>query len=382
MMAMPGPPGMMNMMEHPDTTTAAPPLVDERLVLNFCQAAQTFAATAGCQDEVAAKLRDLRARLSNLQGVASLCRLAMVGHRHSFARVIDEMHCIAVDFSQRPLPDEHSAERTITDSRPDASVSLAAAIDLFAGASFVSKDRPEERNRFIVGVVRAIEDAIAFPVTFAAEAAAYIGAGDEGLSPQHTALVIANAVQRLLDGDQKCVPLAPADIRFRLESLARAWMHDNPVDAFLAAVSGPRVRHIIHWEDPSSSCPDAAHVGDPVVLFVDDHQASAGRMTADDIVVMFSPHQPAKVIRAYDDRIQVEVPKFTQTGPVAVLPKKPNFSHAQMLVGEYSKDLPVTWLASVFGAIRIDTWAYPTAFWPPVLKISAPPAQDQQGPVP
>ena len=122
----------------------------------------------------------------------------------------------------------------------------------FAGASFVSEDNPEQRARLLIGVVRAIEDVIAFPVTFSSEAATYVGEDDGTQLFLHAKIVIANVTQRLLESDQKCLPLAPAEILRRLECLAHKWIHKNPVDEFFAAIpteappdralGGPRTR--------------------------------------------------------------------------------------------------------------------------------------------
>jgi hypothetical protein len=120
---------------------------------------------------------------------------------------------------------------------PDEHVFLSGAVDLFAGATFLWKDNSERRDRAIIAIVRAIEDAIAFPVTYAAEAATFLGLDTIALSPTHAAIVIANATQRLIQCDRVCIPRAPADIRRRrLEGLACTWMQDNPVTAFFEAI--------------------------------------------------------------------------------------------------------------------------------------------------
>jgi hypothetical protein len=263
MMAMPSMSDPMPQMEHPEDTVGAPPLVNDRLLIRFQHAVQGYADSAGFHDAAAAKLVRLQAKLTNLRNLAALCRLAIIGHPHSFARVVDEMHCLAVDFPSDPLDSECDDEELHEDETDDR-VQLAAAVDLFAGAAFVSKNNLAQRDRFIIGIVRAIEEAIAFPVTFAAEAKAYVGEGAGELSPSHTSIVIANATQRLIEADYKCVPLAPHDIRCRLECLARKWMRANPVNAFFDAISGPRLRRIVHWEDPELPRADDARVGDRV----------------------------------------------------------------------------------------------------------------------
>ena len=66
-------------------------------------------------------------------------------------------------------------------------MNFTAVIDLLAGAAFVSKDDPAQRDRLIVGLIRAVEDAIGYPLALSSEAAEYVGEGDGGLSPSHVA---------------------------------------------------------------------------------------------------------------------------------------------------------------------------------------------------
>jgi hypothetical protein len=372
MMAMPSTPDPMDQMEHPEDTVGAPPLVNDRLLIRFQRAVQAYADSAGLHDDAAAKLVQLQATLTNLRNLAALCRLAIIGHPHSFARVVDEMYCLAVDFPPDPLDSECDDEEPHEDEIDDR-VQLAAAVDLFAGAAFVSKNNLAQRDRFIIGIVRAIEDAIAFPVTFAAEAKAYIGEGAGELSPSHTSIVIANATQRLIEGDYKCVPLAPLDIRCQLECLARKWMRANPVNAFFDAISGPRLRRIVHWEDPALPRPDDARVGDRVTLLLEtdrDEGKDCGRdRSLDDLAVMFCPHQPAPVVRTVDDGLQVLVPKGARTGPIAVVKKSVDFTAVQDLVAGYADQFSSAWSLSIFDLVRIDRWAYPCAFGRPTIEI-------------
>src|SRR6516162_7207919 len=90
-------------MEHPMNTLAVPPLIDPRLLYQFCTAVQQYSVTAGRQSEADAKVAELKARLDNLTQLAQLCRLAVLGHPNSFGRVLDELLCIAVDFPADPL---------------------------------------------------------------------------------------------------------------------------------------------------------------------------------------------------------------------------------------------------------------------------------------
>jgi hypothetical protein len=196
-----GMPSGMTLMEHPENTLAVPPLVDEQVLMQFCQAIQIYADGAGMHNEAAEKLRNLQATLANLRNPAKLCRFAILDHPFAFARVIDEMHCLSVDFPSDPLEEQDDGVGEFQEDEPDNRVQLAAAVDLFAGAAFVSKDNHCQRDRFIVGIVRAIEDAIAFPVTFAAEAARYVGQETTEFSSEYASIVIGNATQRLIESD-------------------------------------------------------------------------------------------------------------------------------------------------------------------------------------
>ena len=379
--AMVSPPGMsstpapMSVMEHPENTLSVPPLVDEQVLAYFCEAAQSYADSRGSHDEAAEKLRDLRARLDNLQNLATLCRLAIVGHPHSFARVVDEMYCLSVDFPSHAL--DKNLDGEFCEDEIDERVQLAAAIDLFAGAAFVSKDDPDQRDRFIVGIVRAIEDAIAFPVTYAAEAAAYVGQGTGTTAPLQASIVIANATQRLLEGDRKCVPRAPAEIRARLERLAHKWICDNPVTKFFEVISGPRVCRIVHWEDPQRDRPDDARIGDPVTLLLQPRRQDAMSDSQDDMCgeglrdlgVVFCPHQPAQVVRVVENGLQVRVPEGACTGPIAVVQHAPDFEKVWQLLWEYAQQYQAEVFSSVFAVVRMDVWAYPFAFRGPILEI-------------
>ena len=361
----------MGTMEHPETTVSAPDLVEARLVLNFCSAVVAYGEGIGAHDEVSRQLRALRARLDYLRDLASLCRLAIVGEPQALARVIDEMYCISVDYPANPI-EQIPDDIEVNEDEPDDSVVLGAFIDLLAGASFVSKNQPEQRNRFIVGIVRAVENAIAFPITFSAEAATYIGDGDSTMLPLHAKLVIANATQRLIDGDGACVPRIPNSIRQRLYCLAQKWMTGNPVDSFFAAISGPKVRYIVQWEDPNKNRPDDARVGDAVTILVETSAVEGScscENKLENCVVMFCPHTPAPVVRVVRDGLQVYVPEGSRTGPIAVLNKSPELMPVQALVARYAKCFPVEWSTSIFAKVRMDVWAFPTAFAPPIIEI-------------
>jgi hypothetical protein len=354
-------------MEHPQPTIYVPSLVDEKVLLRFCQAVQQYGDSIGSHDETGRALRLLNARLDGLRGLAVLCCLAIVGNPHSLARVADEMECLAVDFPPDPLEDV-DGPRERNEDEADGRVMLAAAVDLFAGASFANKDRPERRDRFIIGIVRAIEDAIGFPAVFADDAEAFLD-GASGQVPLHAETVIANATQRLIDGDQRCVPRAPREARRQLRCLAHKWMRSNPVDEFFRVVSGPKVRHIVHWEDPARTQPDDAREGDQVTLVVAARRDDDCWNGNDDVAVMFCPHQPAAGVRQVNAGYQVHVPPHARTGPIAIIHPKPDFTSVKALIQDYADEFPTEWSMSIFAVRRLDMWAYPDAFGPPILEI-------------
>jgi hypothetical protein len=150
----------MNAMEHAVDTITVAPLLDERVLSTFCQAVQTYADGQGTGEKAATKLRKIKDHLGNLLNVASLCRFAVLGDQRSVTRVRDELQCIVVDFPETLLPPAQNT--SIHD--PDPRAQLAAAVDLFAGAAFVSAGNPDQLKRFVVGIVRGIEDAVAFPL--------------------------------------------------------------------------------------------------------------------------------------------------------------------------------------------------------------------------
>jgi hypothetical protein len=363
----------MLLMEEVQDTTFVPPLVDDTVLAQFCQAVQTYADGVGLHDQAVASLIALRARLTNLRNLASLCRLAVVGYPLSFARVIDQMSCLD---GVLPCETQECCRENNWCIDPDNSQELTAVVDLLVGAAFVSKDDPAQRDRFIAGIVRAVEDAVAFPVTFALEAAAFLSPGKSEVLPAYAAIVIGNATLRLIDGNRACIPCPPECIRIPVERLARKWMQANPVTAFLEAVSGPKVHQILRWLEPSGDRPVGADVGDPLTILTGP-EAPTGRLCADfpcTLGVMFSPHQPAEILRAFENGFQVRVPKGTQTGPVAVVRTKPDFARVDGLLTEYSREYPVAFANSIFTFARIDTWAFPFAFRCPVLVVAQRPA--------
>lgn len=375
------------LMEHAENNLAVPTLIDRRVLLQFCQAVQSYGDSVGSHDEVAARLRALNATLADLRNLATLCRFAVLGHPHSFQRLYDEMHCLSVDF--RSALSDTDAE--CSEDEPDTRTDLTAAIDLFAGASFISKDDCERRDRLIGALVHAIQAAIAFPVTFSVEAAAYIGQGTGAISPLFASIVIANATRRLLESDYCCIPLAPRNTRARLERMARRWMRSNPVTAFFDKVSGPRVVRIVRWEEPADTRLDDAHFGDPVTLLLHrrepEFQQDGRKECPDDngfsgLGVVFCPHQPAPVLRIMEDGLQVRVPQFACTGPIAVVKKSADFAGVGQVIDTWFSWYPTEMQASIFGSVRMDLWAYPFAFGRPIIEILNIPRSISGGPVP
>ena len=107
----------MGGMEHPQNTLSVPPLVNGRVRLQFWQAIQRYADSVSSHDEAAQKLRALGARLDNLQSLARLSRLAILGHPHSVRRLTDELYCLSVDFPCNPLELDEDPE--LHEDEPD-----------------------------------------------------------------------------------------------------------------------------------------------------------------------------------------------------------------------------------------------------------------------
>jgi hypothetical protein len=336
--------------------------------MQFCRAVQQYADTIGRRAEADEKIRELKVRLKNLSDLASLCRLAVLGHPRSVERVLDELSCLAVDFPSDPLDGGDGMDEESEDE-PDIRTQFAAVIDLLAGAAFVSKDDPARRDRLIVGIIRAVEDAVCYPVAFSNEAAAYLGESSEGLAPAHASLAIANATGRLIERDRSCDPAVPPDIRMRLERLALKWMAADPVTEMFRALTGPKLNHVLESIDP-----DDVRIGDRVTLTLKADcvagvsQDAAARLQNNDFFVLFCPAQLAKVQSVDGDKLQVEVPAGARTGPIALV-RKPIIDDVQYLLKRYSCEYPVEWFYSLFSFIPMWKWAYPVAFGPPFIEI-------------
>jgi hypothetical protein len=368
----------MPMMEHAENTIAVPPLVDDDVLQRFCLAVQAYADGSGLTSRIADRLFNLRAKLANLKNLATLCRFAVLGHPNAFHRLDDELYCIAEDFPCDPIEIDDCCCGGC-DDEPEPGIDLTAAVDLFAGAAFVCNDDLCRRDRYIIGIVRAIEDAVSFPSVYSAEAAAYLDPDNGELAPQFVAIVIGNAAGRLVEGDQRCVPRLPRSIRHRLRCLAVRWMRANPVTEFLKALSGPKIKRILRWQETGreAQC-SPAHFGDPLILLLkpDNGADKAEVMDAtpccedlQNLGVMFCPHQPAQVVGASQDALEVRVPEGAVTGPIAVVPKVPDFSPVWTILHQYVKCNLPEMSGSVFANVRMDVWCYPFAFGPPCLAI-------------
>lgn len=386
--------GGMGGMEEAVDTVGVPPLIDGRTLMQFCRAIQKYADSTGFHDKAQEKIQDLLGRLHKLQGLARLCRLAVLGLPGAFEQVRDELKCVAVDFSPDPIVPREECDPD-TDGEYKGPVQFAAALDLLAGAAFVSKGDPAQRDRFIVGVVRAIEDAICYPVTYAREAAAYLAVGPSMYATTQLVAVIATATARFLEGDVLCDPRLPIRVQARLECLACKWMRANPVTELFFALTGPRWDGALHSIQPSY-----ANVGDEITLGLRPSCADqvgamqSGSTTAatgqgpntqvsstndarattplNDLKVLFCPRQPASILQYSDSQMVVKVPSGSRSGPIALVR---DFGTTLLgdiiyLLNRYACEYPVEWSYSVFTLIPLWQWAYPVAFGCPYIRIA------------
>ncbi len=373
--------GGMGGMEEATDTIGVPPLVDGRTLTQFCQAIQHYADSTGFHDEAQEKIQELRAKLDKLAALAQMCRFAVLGLPNMCELVRDELECVAVDFPTDPIvcdamccPQEMAGEEAYK-----GPVQFATAFDLLAGAAFVSKGDNKQRDRFVVGVVRAIEDAISFPIAYALEAAEYLSGAVSKFTTAQVAAVIATAGSRFLEGDYACDPRLPKKVRERLERLACKWIKANPVSELFWALTGPR------WDRALQSIqPNSANIGDEVEL---DLCVSCADPTSDGnrndlkspagLKVLFCPRQPAQIVRFTGSQIIVKVPAGSRSGPIAVVR---DFGSTWLgdiiyLLNRYACEYPVEWSFSVFTAIPMWQWAYPVAFGAPCIKIAFVPQQ-------
>src|SRR5581483_3645339 len=351
----PGIPGDMSgmNMEHALDTLYVPPLVDDRVFSRFRRAVQAHAGSLQRLDEANAKLRDLRDTLQNLCDVASVCRLAARGEPRAFCRAHDELECIAIDFPDNPLG---PAESGMGVAAPNDNWQLAAALDLFAGAAFVSKGDTAQLTRYVTAIVRAIEMAVAFPLAFADESACFLGESAGAMPPALARRAIANATRRLLSNDTDCTPAAPARFTARLETLARRWIKANPVTALFDALTGPTLDETAITLRPSSGS-----AGGVLTL-------SLGMQSVDpaSLVAMFTPHVPANIVRTQKGtgELYVVIPAGAHSGHVAVVQRRgaDQFTQVNALVQNYEADFEAEWMLGVFSFIPLQEWCYPIAF--------------------
>jgi len=84
-----------------------------------------------------------------------------------------------------------------------------------------------QRDRLIIGIVRAVENAISFPLAYSSAAATYLGEGSGELSRQYAAAVIGNATQRLLEGLSRLLRHGP-DLAQALGRLGADGIEGSP----------------------------------------------------------------------------------------------------------------------------------------------------------
>lgn len=343
--------GAMNAMEHAMDTLTVPPLIDDRVFSNFSGAILAYAARIGATDDAKSALRQLQQKIQNLSDLASLCRFAELGDASAFGRALDEMNCLAIDFPETDM--DFMDDMDMAD--PNSNAQLAVALDLFAGAAFLSGNDPRQLRRLVIGLVQAIEDAAGFPLSCVEEAATYLGTGSGSIPRAHAAMAIGNLAGRLINRDTNCVPPPPAWFRQRLEGLAARWLRSNPVSALLYGLMDTPVNVPVAMLRPSQAQP-----GDEVdLIFNDDIDNDAG-----DLIVMFSPHLPAAIRNINGNTISVSVPARSCTGPVAVLHAAPKalLDYVTLLQDNYAMNYPAEWSLSLFAIATLDSWAYPLAF--------------------
>lgn len=376
-MQMAGAPGipmmaLMSGMEHAEDTLGVPPLIQPRVLAQFCSAVQLYADGVGLHEKIEQRLQERRMRLENLRSVATLFRLAVLGHPESFERLRDELHCIADDFPSDPL--ETQADAPNEREAVCAPAHLSAVLDLLAAASFVSKDDPARRDALTIGVIRAVEDAICYPLAYSQDAATYLREGSGQVSRTHAESVIANATSRLLKDDYGCDPRVPAVPLRLLEGLGQRWMAADPVSELFRALTGPQLTGLLHAIKPKQ-----AQVGATVSLKLDmgcvgegDEQQSELERLAEELVVVFCPRQPAKFAVRNRRTLRVEVPPNAHSGPIALVRRgsQDSFKDLEYLLEQYACEYPLAWSYSAFSFIPITRWTYPEAFGPPRIEIA------------
>jgi hypothetical protein len=145
------------------------------------------------------------------------------------------------------------------------------------------------------------------------------------------------------------------------------------------ALVGPQLDRIIQ-----AVTPDDVKPGDQVVLQLRPDCVASPRVTGprDDqqggVYALFCPTQMAKVLSQGDGRVEVLVPAYARTGPVALV-RKPSLEDVEYLLSRYACEFPAEWAASLFSFIPMWKWAYPTAFGCPVVEVTQVPVQASVG---
>jgi len=370
----------MNVMEHPKDVIFAPPFLDERILVHCCSAVRAYSRSQGLTSAtVSSALAGVTGRLTYLADLASSCRFAILGWRGALPRVLEQMRCIGREYPPESSEESFESRTEVGMDEPDHRVMLAAAIDLFAGAAFVSKDDPEQLRHFVRSLSRAIEDAIAWPLSFASDSAAYVGDSRAKAVPIDATIGVAASVQRLLDGSCHCRIPAPVRIRERVQALAHAWLRANPVSEFFEALSGPKMHECL-----TGISPRKAKVGDVITLVVPRHcldfsekreeptKTLAGaavptklaEAVPNNVVVMFCPHQPATIQGYSEGGLRVVVPPLAQSGPIALCRRPPieELNEITCITQRFQSSYPAEWLLSTMTMIPLHHWSYPQAF--------------------
>jgi hypothetical protein len=79
---------------------------------------------------------------------------------------------------------------------------------------------------------------------------------------------------------------------------------------------------------------------------------------------MCCPHQPSKYDSWRQTAVEIEIPSYAESGPLALVhqPTPQALADLQCLIKRYSDDYPDEWVLSAFTIIRFDEWCYPIAF--------------------
>ncbi len=361
--------------EHVPDTMYVVPLVDERIVLQFCKAVHLCAEDKGVGKEIEAKLNQIKLRLETIVNLATLSRYALLGEARSLLQFTDEIQCLVHEFPDHKEGSHHTHEPAAIQhsdgsghspegaGNPVTGINLAAATDLFAGATFISKGDPEKMLSYVQAIVQTVEKAVAFPLFFAKEAATYLGEGDEQVTRQHAGIVMSNAVQRLLTDHVDCSPSVPSGFHRYLSYLAEKWVKENLVTTLFDTLKKALL---------PVNCFHSALVRPGDILEI-EMEKNATSLQADEVIVLFTPHQVAKIVSIKQQVIQVEVPRFSQTGPVLVLSKKAEglFKPVEIVENAFKHQYPNEWENSLFSSVPFNKWAYPLFFKDaPVISVT------------